>query len=60
TATSSGDITNIIQQQTVASEQILITLKQIAAGVENFTQATENISGSSNKLKTLAEKLNNE
>lgn len=58
TATSSGDITNIIQQQAVASEQILITLKQIAAGVENFTQATENISSSSSKLRGIAEKLN--
>ncbi len=58
TAASSEDITSIIQQQATASEQILITLKQIAAGVENFTQATENISGSSAKLKTLAENLN--
>ncbi len=58
TATSSADITNIIQQQATASEQILITLKQISAGVENFTQATENISTSSTKLKTLAENLN--
>ncbi len=59
TATSAGDITTIIQQQTMASEQILITLKQIAAGVENFTSATENISQASENLKKISEALNN-
>lgn len=58
TATSAGDITTIIQQQTMASEQILITLKQIAAGVENFTAATENISQASENLKKISEALN--
>ena len=37
TAESATDITSIIQQQAIASEQMLITLKQIASGVENFT-----------------------
>ena len=58
TATSASDITTIIQQQSTASEQILITLKQIAAGVENFTAATENISTTSQNLKSIAEDLN--
>ncbi len=58
TAGSAGDITTIIQQQTVASEQILITLKQIAAGVENFSAATEKISTASENLRNLAEGLN--
>ena len=58
TATSASDITTIIQQQSTASEQILITLKQIAAGVENFTAATENISTTSQNLKSIAEGLN--
>ncbi len=58
TAESAGDITTIIQQQAVASEQILITLKQIAAGVDNFTVATENISNTSQTLKSIAEDLN--
>ena len=57
TADSAEKITTIIQQQTVASEQILITLKQIASGVENFTSATEHISQSSQNLKTIAEGL---
>ena len=57
TANSAGDITTIIQQQAVASEQILITLKQIASGVENFTVATEHISKASQNLKSIATDL---
>lgn len=60
TADSAGDITSIIQQQTAASAQILITLKQIAAGVENFSSATENISTSAELLKDVAIQLNKE
>jgi hypothetical protein len=58
TATSSNDITTIIQQQAIASEQILVTLKQIASGIENFTTATNQISIASDKLKEIAEDLN--
>ncbi|MCR5607367.1 MAG: hypothetical protein K6F69_11205 [Treponema sp.] len=57
TASSAGDITTIIQQQAIASEQILITLKQIAAGVENFTMATDYISNASQNLKQIASEL---
>ncbi len=57
TASSAGDITTIIQQQALASEQILVTLKQIASGVENFTMATEHISLASQNLKKIAEDL---
>ena len=57
TAESAEKITTIIQQQTVASEQILITLKQIAAGVSNFSMATEYISKASENLKTVATEL---
>ncbi|MCR4823672.1 MAG: hypothetical protein K5873_12465 [Treponema sp.] len=57
TAESAGKITTIIQQQTVASEQILITLKQIATGVERFTEATEHISNASQNLKEIAMEL---
>ncbi len=58
TAESANDITAIIQQQAMASEQMLITLKQISAGVENFGAATENISNASQNLKKIAEDLN--
>lgn len=59
TATSAGDITDIIQQQTNSSEQILIALKQISAGVENFAVATDNISSSSEHIRKMSEALNN-
>ena len=57
TAESAETITTIIQQQTLASEQILITLKQISAGVSNFSMATEYISQASENLKTVATEL---
>ena len=59
TASSAGDITEIIQQQTTASEQILIALKQVSAGVENFTVATDSISASSENIRTMSEAMNN-
>ncbi len=59
TAESAEKITTIIQQQAIASEQILVTLKQIASGVENFTAATEHISNTSQNLKTIATELGN-
>lgn len=58
TVESAGDITTIIQQQTLASEQILVTLKQIAIGVDNFTQATESISSAAQNVQEIAEELN--
>ena len=57
TAESAEKITTIIQQQAMASEQILITLKQIAAGVSNFSMATDYISKASENLKTVATEL---
>ncbi len=57
TAESAEKITTIIQQQTMASEQILITLKQISAGVSNFSMATEYISNASENLKLVATEL---
>lgn len=58
TVDSASNITNIIQQQAAASSQILITLKQIAAGVSNFSAATETLSDSAQKLKTISVELN--
>ncbi|MCR5401342.1 MAG: hypothetical protein K6E78_07060 [Treponema sp.] len=57
TAESAERITTIIQQQASASEQILITLKQISAGIENFSMATEYISKASENLKSVATDL---
>ena len=57
TADSAEKITTIIKQQALASEQILLTLKQISAGVENFTAATEHISQISENLRGIASGL---
>ncbi|MBR1722636.1 MAG: hypothetical protein IJ727_09190 [Treponema sp.] len=57
TAGSAGDITTIIQQQAVASEQMLMTLKQIASGVDKFSGATKSISDASQKLHQIAGEL---
>ncbi len=57
TAESAEKITTIIKQQALASEQILLTLKQISAGVENFTSATEHMSQISQNLKVIASGL---
>ena len=57
TADSAEKITTIIKQQAVASEQILLTLRQISAGVENFSSATEHISQVSENLKGIASAL---
>ncbi|MBQ7159258.1 MAG: hypothetical protein IJS09_07555, partial [Treponema sp.] len=54
TADSAEKITTIIKQQAVASEQMLMTLRQISSGVENFTAATEHISQVSQNLKGIA------
>ncbi len=60
TTNSAREITNIIKQQAESSGQILVTLKQIASGVENFSAATETVSMSAQKLKDIAVKLNKE
>ena len=57
TAESAGDITTIIQQQAAASEQMLMTLRQIASGVESFSDATGKISIASQNLQGIAEEL---
>ena len=60
TAASAQDITDIIQQQTIGSEQILIALKQISGGVESFSAATENISQSAENIRIISEDLKNQ
>ncbi len=59
TAKSSYEISDIIQQQTTASEQILIALREISSGVENFTVATDNISSSAENVRKISSDLNN-
>lgn len=59
TAASAADIASIIQQQAIASDQILIALREISAGVENFTTATDTISESAENIRRISEDLNN-
>lgn len=59
TAESSSDIKMIIEQQSIAFEQILITLKQLSSGIENFSDTTITVSEAIANLKKLADKLAN-
>ena len=57
TANSSRDILSYVDQLTSSSEQIFITLKQIAEGIEIFSQSTKHISESSEKVSEIASLL---
>lgn len=57
TAETASEIKLIIEQQTAAFDQILITLKQISAGIENFSASTQSVNDSSVQLQSIADKL---
>lgn len=57
TDVASEDIRTIIQQQTAAFEQIVVTLRQISAGAESFSESTQTINISAEQLCTEASKL---
>ena len=57
TASSSKEILDNVNQLTTASEQIFITLQQIAQGIESFSQSTTNISAASESVKEIASLL---
>ena len=57
TDTASEDIRKIIQQQTAAFEQIVVTLKQISIGADSFSDTTQAIYTSAEELCTEAAKL---
>ena len=57
TADSSNEITGIVSQQNSSSEQILTTLRQIASGVESFSQETRKVSQSAENVRRIAETL---
>ena len=54
TADSSHEILENVGQLTSASEQIFIALKQIAQGIETFSQSTASISATSENVKEIA------
>ena len=57
TADSSHEILDNVSQLTSASEQIFITLQQIAQGIESFAKNTSSISSASENLKEIASLL---
>ncbi len=57
TAESSRQILNNVEQLTGASEQIFITLQEIAKGIESFSQNTSSISSASESVKEIASQL---
>lgn len=59
TAESSNDIKDIINQQTYAFEQIVITLRQISTSIENFSVSTQTVTTASEKLRCIADDLSN-
>jgi len=58
-ATSAEKIATSIKQQVSAFEQILITLKQISEGIDNFVISTKSTTKASISLKEMVDNLNN-
>ena len=56
-AASAKQIEGSVNQQVSAYEQILMTLKQISEGIDNFVTSTKSTSESSEKLKEMSETL---
>ena len=54
---ASEEIRNIIQQQTAAFEQIVVTLRQISIGAESFSETTKTIHTTAEDLCSEAEQL---
>ena len=57
TSTSTDSISGSINQQVSSFEQILLTLKQISEGIDNFVVATKASATSAETLKGMAEEL---
>ena len=53
------EISSIIEQQTAAFNQIVITLRQISSGIESFALSTKVITNTVNEMKNIAFKLSN-
>lgn len=55
---SANQITEAVGQQVNSFEQVLLTLKQISAGIDSFVESVNTMSSSSEHLNTQAEHLN--
>ena len=56
-ADSAKDISTSIRQQVLAFEQILLTLKQISEGINNFVISTKSTSEITQNLKTMSDSM---
>ncbi|MDA3958947.1 methyl-accepting chemotaxis protein [Oceanispirochaeta sp.] len=56
-ADSAKDISTSIRQQVLAFEQILLTLKQISAGINNFVISTKSTADITQRLKTMSDNI---
>ena len=56
-ASSSGQIVSSVNQQVAAFEQILLTLKQISSGIDDFTSSTKSTSSAAESLKNMGLEL---
>ena len=57
TAGKSAEIAHIIEQQTEAFNQIVVTLRQISTGIDNFTDSTNMINTAAAEMEKQAERL---
>jgi methyl-accepting chemotaxis protein len=56
-ASSSEQIVSSVNQQVAAFEQILLTLKQISSGIDDFTASTKSTTGAAESLKNMGREL---
>ncbi len=59
TVESANQIKEIINQQSAAFDQIVSTVRQISAGIENFSTSTSTVNNTAMKLKEAANLLEN-
>jgi methyl-accepting chemotaxis protein len=59
TAESANEITDIVSQQNSAFEQIVLTIRQLATGVESFTDSTATVSEAAENLEKISSLLSN-
>jgi methyl-accepting chemotaxis protein len=57
TAESAAEIQQIINEQTASFSQIVTTLQQISAGIDNFSASTQTISRASDNLRQITAEL---
>ena len=57
TVESAVDIKNVVDQQSASFDQIVETIRQISAGIENFSESTNTVNETAAELKEAADNL---